>query len=141
MAKSIEQWITAYAVSHQHPQNVLIHHICVPLIFLSVIAIINYISPWLLLVSGCLASIFYLGLGLKPLLTFWAMVGASLFAAQLLNLSLLLLVVIFVLAWIGQFIGHKIEGAKPSLFDDLKFLLIGPLWLFSGWLIEQKPEK
>ena len=35
------------------------------------------------------------------------------------------------LAWIGQFIGHKIEGEKPSFFDDLKFLLIGPAWLMS----------
>ena len=37
----------------------------------------------------------------------------------------------FVVAWIGQFIGHMIEGAKPSFFDDLKFLLIGPGWLLS----------
>jgi uncharacterized membrane protein YGL010W len=36
---------------------------------------------------------------------------------------------IFILAWAGQFIGHKIEGKKPSFFDDLKFLLIGPIWL------------
>ena len=36
---------------------------------------------------------------------------------------------IFVVAWIGQFYGHKLEGAKPSFFDDLKFLLIGPAWI------------
>jgi uncharacterized membrane protein YGL010W len=39
--------------------------------------------------------------------------------------------VLFVLAWIGQFIGHKIEGKKPSFFKDLQFLLIGPAWLMS----------
>ena len=33
------------------------------------------------------------------------------------------------IAWIGQFIGHKIEGAKPSFFEDLQFLLIGPAWV------------
>ena len=38
---------------------------------------------------------------------------------------------IFILAWIGQFIGHKIEGQKPSFFEDIKFLLIGPAWLLS----------
>ena len=38
---------------------------------------------------------------------------------------------IFVLSWIGQFIGHKIEGKKPSFFEDLQFLLIGPAWLLS----------
>ena len=39
--------------------------------------------------------------------------------------------IIFTLAWIGQFIGHKIEGQKPSFFEDFKFLLIGPAWLLS----------
>jgi uncharacterized membrane protein YGL010W len=92
-------------------------------------------------VSGFLASAFYLRLGFKPLLTFWAMVAASLFVTGLFNLSLQILTVIFVLGWIGQFIGHTIEGAKPSLFDDLKFLLIGHLWLFSKGLIKQNPEK
>ena len=37
--------------------------------------------------------------------------------------------VLFVLAWVGQFIGHKIEGKKPSFFEDLQFLLVGPVWL------------
>ena len=37
--------------------------------------------------------------------------------------------VVFVVAWIGQFIGHKIEGKKPSFLQDLQFLLIGPAWL------------
>jgi len=36
---------------------------------------------------------------------------------------------IFVVAWIIQFYGHKIEGKKPSFLDDLKFLLIGPAWI------------
>ena len=39
--------------------------------------------------------------------------------------------VAFVLAWLGQFIGHLIEGKKPSFFKDLMFLLIGPAWLMS----------
>jgi uncharacterized membrane protein YGL010W len=38
-------------------------------------------------------------------------------------------VAIFVIAWIGQFIGHKIEGKKPSFFDDLRYLLIGPVFV------------
>ena len=36
---------------------------------------------------------------------------------------------IFVIAWIGQFYGHKIEGKKPSFLKDLQFLLIGPAWV------------
>ena len=38
---------------------------------------------------------------------------------------------VFVVAWIGQFIGHSIEGKRPSFFKDVQFLLIGPIWLVS----------
>ena len=40
--------------------------------------------------------------------------------------------VAFVLAWIGQFVGHAIEGRRPSFLKDLQFLLIGPLWLLGN---------
>ena len=40
-------------------------------------------------------------------------------------------VALFVLAWIGQFIGHHYEGKRPSFFKDIQFLMIGPLWLLS----------
>ena len=46
--------------------------------------------------------------------------------------------IIFVLAWVGQFVGHRIEGKKPSFLDDLKFLLIGPIWLLSHILKKLK---
>jgi len=36
------------------------------------------------------------------------------------------------LAWIGQFVGHAVEGKRPSFFKDLQFLLIGPLWLLAA---------
>jgi uncharacterized membrane protein YGL010W len=38
---------------------------------------------------------------------------------------------IFVLAWIFQFIGHHLEGKKPSFFEDLQYLLVGPLFVLS----------
>ena len=50
-----------------------------------------------------------------------------------------LAVSVFVLAWIAQFIGHKIEGKKPSFFTDVVYLLIGPAWILGkvfrnlGW--------
>jgi uncharacterized membrane protein YGL010W len=39
--------------------------------------------------------------------------------------------IIFILAWIGQFWGHKIEGKKPSFIKDVQFLMIGPAWVMS----------
>jgi len=40
-------------------------------------------------------------------------------------------IAVFVVAWIGQFVGHKIEGRKPSFFTDLTYLLIGPAWVLA----------
>jgi uncharacterized membrane protein YGL010W len=40
-------------------------------------------------------------------------------------------IIVFVVAWIGQFYGHKIEGKKPSFLKDIQFLMIGPAWLMS----------
>ena len=44
--------------------------------------------------------------------------------AFLLNLA----IAVFVVAWIGQFIGHKVEGKRPSFLTDLVYLLVGPMW-------------
>ena len=63
--------------------------------------------------------------------TFYSTLFSSIFALNQTNLKLEISLSLFVIAWIGQFIGHKIEGAKPSFFDDLKFLLIGPAWLIA----------
>ena len=52
---------------------------------------------------------------------------------------LVLAIAVFVLAWIAQFVGHKIEGRKPSFLTDLVYLLIGPAWVLTklyrrfGW--------
>ena len=38
---------------------------------------------------------------------------------------------IFIGSWIMQFIGHKVEGKKPSFFKDLEFFLVGPMWVLA----------
>ena len=38
---------------------------------------------------------------------------------------------LFVVGCIFQFVGHKIEGKKPSFFEDIQYLMIGPAWLLS----------
>lgn len=96
------------------------------------------VSPWLNWGSAFLLAglVYYsvlsipLALGMLPVtLAIVVIVGwmASL-SVSLLGLSL----AIFVIAWIGQFIGHKIEGAKPSFFEDIQFLMIGPLWILAA---------
>lgn len=43
---------------------------------------------------------------------------------------------VFVITWIFQLIGHKIEGKKPSFLKDIQFLLIGPIWLL-GFILKK----
>ncbi|AZZ36901.1 hypothetical protein CIK05_08890 [Bdellovibrio sp. qaytius] len=130
--KTLNDWLLAYGETHQNKLNRKIHTICVPAILFSVIGMLWCIPYGFLLQIPAL--IFYARLGLKPFLlmltTFIAM-NAAMFLIQS-NTSHLLVInlAIFVLAWIGQFYGHHVEGKKPSFFQDLQFLLIGPLWVY-----------
>ena len=136
--KTLEQWFAEYSESHQNPVNRRIHKICVPLIFFSVIGFLLQI-PWGLgpIRSGELviaaALGWYLTLGIKPFFIMLAQVFVSYILLYILGHfghTLGILITIFVVAWAGQFYGHKVEGKKPSFFKDLQFLLIGPLWIW-----------
>lgn len=145
----MQEWFDAYGQSHVNPINKAFHWICVPLIFFSILGILSLVSfdivtslfpeswaPYLHLGSLLilLALLFFIRLSVSIAI---GMLVVSVFMLYMVALSHWYLgsvawqffVAIFVLSWIGQFIGHKIEGAKPSFFDDLKFLMIGPAWL------------
>ena len=145
--KSADQWFAEYGESHQDHTNELIHWICVPLIFFSLLGFVWTIpAPDLLaellpgfnwaLIAIFGAMLFYVQLSLRlsaGLLAFMALCYWLIVALELFDVFPVwkISAVTFVLAWIGQFIGHKIEGRKPSFFNDLVFLLIGPAWLMS----------
>lgn len=141
--KTIDTWLAEYGKSHQNATNKLIHWVCVPLIMFTIFGLL-YAIPFPLEKSlllnwagvGILVTLlFYLRLSLSMFIGFVIIGGlmllgnhtiATTFGTQAL---LIFSVSIFALAWVGQFIGHKIEGAKPSFFEDIQFLLIGPAWL------------
>jgi uncharacterized membrane protein YGL010W len=140
--RTVAEWLGEYGESHANPTNKLLHWICVPPIVLSVMGLlwsvpmpqsVAEISPWL-----NLASLFAYYLALSPLL---ALGIGIVFVLMLMLVNAMAQwpwplwatsVAIFVAAWIGQFIGHAIEGKRPSFFKDLQFLLIGPLWLVAA---------
>lgn len=143
--KTISYWMDTYAESHQNPTNKKIHYICVPLIMLTLLGLLwETTKPalfdgsvwfnWAMLLTA-IAFIFYLYLSLRLFVAMiivyapFVTVNYWLHIQQPFNLYLFY-GLIFVLAWIGQFIGHKIEGKKPSFLTDLLFLFIGPIWVF-----------
>jgi uncharacterized membrane protein YGL010W len=142
--RTLSQWLGEYGSSHQNPTNKLLHWICVPLIVLSLFGLLGVlprpralaaIAPWLnwgaLAATAALAYYVLLSPALTvgialAFLAMFALLHALMALAYPLWLTCAL---IFVVAWIGQFVGHAVEGRRPSFFKDLQFLLIGPMWL------------
>ena len=144
---TINQWLDEYGESHQHPFNKLVHWICVPAIMFSLFGLLfsipffsekSWYANW-----GAIVIIpilfFYLRLS-KVMFISFILIGFLLIKVNELlynNLCssdkkmIFISLLIFIIAWVLQFIGHKIEGKKPSFLKDIQFLLIGPAWLLS----------
>jgi uncharacterized membrane protein YGL010W len=148
--RPVDIYFAKYAESHQNPTNKLIHWICVPLIVFSLFGLLwaipfpylkflgsyNGYFNWASFLIGFSVYYYY---KLSPVLSYFMLLVLMIFSFGVIQLDQwqkaggpalwLTCLVIFLLSWIGQFIGHKVEGKKPSFLDDLKFLLIGPIWL------------
>ena len=146
--RKIDALLAEYGESHRNATNKAIHWICVPLIFFSIVGLIasipsggvqrilgegNPYANWAGVVL-VLVMLYYISLSIPlsvGMLFFGVFCMFMVYQIQLLNIAPLWLVcvIIFVVAWIGQFYGHKVEGKKPSFLKDIQFLLIGPAWL------------
>jgi uncharacterized membrane protein YGL010W len=154
--RTLQNYFEEYAISHQNPTNKLIHYLCVPAIFFSIVGLIMAIP-----------SLFFRGItkGFAPFVENWAFVVlifvvlfylrlSKLVALQIAIFSIFCLVlnyyisqnlslwffslIVFSIAWLGQFWGHSIEGKKPSFLKDVQFLLIGPAWVISNLFSNKK---
>lgn len=151
--RKVDLLFAEYSKSHRNAINKFIHWICVPLIFCTILGFISLIpSPhFCLSYFGCISiislvaiiliSLFYIRLSL---LIGIIMIIVMLLAEHFIYLtnihlgqqSWIAYLSVFVVTWIFQFIGHKIEGEKPSFLKDLQFLLIGPIWLL-GFILKK----
>ena len=128
--RRIDALFARYGESHRNPANKAIHWVCVPLITWSVVAALWAWTPMAAYTGIALALAFYAWLSPSIALGMFAVLALMTYPLALLGANLLAVAaIVFVLAWIGQFIGHMIEGRKPSFFEDVKFLLVGPAWL------------
>lgn len=127
--RTIDLLFDRYGESHQHPFNKRVHWLCVPLITFSLLGMLWAASPWLAMGFVFFAMGYYLRLSLPIATGMLVLTGLMLLVLSQLGEVFYISLVIFILAWIGQFIGHKVEGKKPSFFEDIKFLLVGPAWL------------
>jgi uncharacterized membrane protein YGL010W len=145
--RTVGQWLEDYGDSHRNQTNKVLHWICVPVIVWCVLGLlwllpaptdIRTLYPAVNWASfAVLVTLIYysalsvrLALGALPLLLACLWSIARVERASLLPLWSVCLI-LFVIAWGGQFVGHAIEGKRPSFFKDVQFLMIGPLWLLS----------
>ena len=141
--RSATEWFDLYGESHKNPVNKAIHWVCIPVIVLSTLGLFQAIPhpfgdvPGLHwgTVAAALALVFYASIS-------WTIfAGMALVAASCLAINagieraglpiLWVSVGIFAVAWVFQFVGHKIEGKKPSFFEDVQYLWVGPLFVLS----------
>lgn len=146
--RKIDLLLEEYGQSHQNHTNKLIHWVCVPAIFFSVVGLIFSIPSGVLLeplsflgnfsnwatIALLFILIYYISLSVTLSLGMLFFSVLCLALANFLDITFpgklwAISIGIFAIAWIIQFVGHKIEGKKPSFFKDLQFLLIGPAWL------------
>ncbi len=141
--KNADTLLSEYGESHQNKTNKKIHWLCVPAIMFSLLGLL-WSLPFPLKISSLinwatvlitLSLIYYFFLSWKLAI---GMLFSSLFMILILRwmdgFSVPLwqiAIAIFMVAWVGQFIGHHIEGKRPSFFKDIQFLLIGPVWLLA----------
>jgi uncharacterized membrane protein YGL010W len=151
--RPIDRYFASYSGDHQNSVNQRIHYVAVPAIFWSVVALLWCIPVYAtLLRTGIWAALamfgawmFYnrlsrrLGLGMLAFLFFCGCLCRLLEARTGLQGVLATGISVFVVGWIAQFIGHRIEGRKPSFLTDLVYLLFGPAWVLAklyrvmGW--------
>ena len=142
--KKIDFWLDKYAESHQNSTNKLIHWFCVPIITFTLLGLLSFIKFSFLryninfsYILFLFALLFYIRLSLSLTIGMGVFAGGSILIINKIshiftfNELITYYIIAFIVAWIGQFIGHKIEGKKPSFVEDVKFLLIGPAWLLS----------
>jgi len=146
--RKIDLLFAEYSESHRNSTNKLIHWICVPLIFWSILGFISLIPSksigfiyigeisYVSFAAITLVTIFYMRLSfIISIIMFILMLIMESFAYGI-NIRFkenawIVYLSVFVVTWIFQFLGHKIEGKKPSFLKDLQFLLVGPIWLLS----------
>ena len=130
--RHVDQLISHYGQSHQNPGNEVIHFIAIPLIMLSLVGMLFALHPYVAYAFIAASMVYYARLSVLFLLSMvvWSALTVAVVMALGANV-LLISVAIFVGAWILQFIGHKMEGKKPSFFEDIQYLWVGPLFVLS----------
>jgi uncharacterized membrane protein YGL010W len=132
-ARRVDRLLAHYGESHRDPRNGAIHCVAIPLIMVSLVGLMYALHPWVAYAFLLASMVYYARLGSRVFLASMAVISLlGVAIVQLLGPAVLpVSLAAFVLAWIAQFVGHKLEGRKPSFFEDLQYLWVGPLFVLA----------
>ena len=122
--------LESYEKNHQNPVNEVIHIIAIPMIMFSILGVTAAFDIFLEYILVGIVFFYYLKLSkiAALLMLVWLLIYLGLVVllkSYIIEISILL----FAFGWILQFLGHFIEGKRPSFFEDLRYFLIGPLFV------------
>lgn len=130
--RRVDRLLAHYGESHRNPVNERIHFVAIPLIAFSLLGLLFAVHPWLAYAFAAASMVYYLRLSAvflaaMAVFTLAMLAGLHALGEHILSVS----IVLFVGAWIAQFVGHKLEGRKPSFLEDLQYLWVGPMFVLS----------
>lgn len=130
--RKVDQLLAHYGESHRDPRNEVIHFVAIPLIMLSLVGLLFAAHPWAAYLFVGASMVYYARLSAVFLLSMAVLSVVALALVHAMGGAVLpISAALFVGAWIAQFVGHKMEGKKPSFFEDLQYLWVGPLFVLS----------
>ena len=130
--RKVDRLLAHYEESHRDPRNERIHFVAIPLIMLSLLGLLHVVHPWLPYALVLASLVYYARLSTVFLVTMavLSVLGLMLVLAMG-EYALTISATLFAGAWIAQFVGHRYEGKKPSFFEDLQYLWVGPIFVVS----------
>ena len=130
--RKVDQLLAHYEESHRDPRNERIHFVAIPLIMLSLLGLLFSLHPGVAYGFVLASMAYYARLSMVFLLSMALLSAVGLALVHAMGEHVLTAsIAIFVGAWIAQFVGHKLEGKKPSFFEDLQYLWVGPIFVLS----------
>ncbi len=121
-----------YASYHSDRRNRACHAFGIPLIVLGIFGLGHLVRLGpaidLTAVAAVALLIYYAAIDMRGALI--ALVVFIILYFVAIRLSWQESLAAFIIGWGFQFLGHKLEGSKPKFFENLIYLLIGPLYVF-----------
>ena len=134
--RKVDSLLAHYGESHRHPVNEAIHLLAIPAIMVSILGLLWALHPWAAYAFVAASLVYYARLQAPALLAIMAAWTVLMFGlVQIMGERVLPISAgLFVVGWIFQFVGHRLEGRKPSFVEDIQYLWIGPLFVVARLL-------